>query len=466
MSYYKNSRRNFLKVAGLVGAGLSTGGTSLFNLRNLGAAAKLNTALAGNYKAMVCLYFDGGADSFNMLIPTSNDDYALYTNARSNLALNAADTLPISPINVGGVPYGLHPSLTGMQSMFNNGNLCFLNNIGTLVNPTNKQQFYDEEVPVPLGLFSHSDQTNQWQTAEARERLYKGWAGRISDLLYDTNTNNKISMNISFNGANLFQSSEKNVEYAVDSNNSAGLTGYEETYGWGIERRAAIDKMLSTSFTDPFKATYVNSFKTSLDASLEFHKAIDEVPEFATGFDNDSSLSRDFKMVAKIIAAREKLGFTRQIFFINFGGWDNHDELLNEQMYLFNKVDKALTEFNEVLKEIGMHDDVVTFSMSEFARTLSSNGNGTDHAWGGNVFAMGGPVNGNRFFGQYPSLILDGDLDVGGGVLIPTTPNDLYFAELALWFGVPKSELATVLPNLNNFYSSSSTDAPLGFLKL
>ncbi len=463
---YKNTRRNFLKTAGLVGAGLSTGGTSLFNLRNLGAATNLNTALKGEYKAMVCLYFDGGADSFNMLIPTSTEEYGFYANARSNLALNTADTLPISPINVGGVPYGLHPSLVGMQSMFNSGNLCFLNNIGTLVNPINKQQFYNEEVPVPLGLFSHSDQNNQWQTAEVRERLYKGWAGRISDLLYDTNTNDKISMNISFSGSNQFQSSEKNVEYTVNSYSRSGLTGYEDMYGWGIERRAAINKMFSNSFTDPFKSTYTNSFKTSLDASLEFQAAIDEVPEFVTPFDNNNGLSNDFKMVAKIIAAREKLGFTRQIFFINFGGWDNHDELLNEQVSLFNRVDKALSEFNEVLKEIGMHDSVVTFSMSEFARTLSSNGNGTDHAWGGNVFAMGGPVNGNRFFGQYPSLILDGDLDVGGGVMIPTTPNDLYFAELALWFGVPKTELTTVLPNLNNFYASSSVDAPLGFLKL
>ncbi len=465
MSYYKNSRRNFLKVASLVGAGLSTGTTSLFNLRNLGAATKLNTALKGDYKAMVCLYFDGGADSFNMLIPTSPDEYGLYVNARSNLALKDTETLPLSPVNVGGVPYGLHPSLAGMKSMFDSGNLCFLNNVGTLVNPTTKQQFYNEEVPVPLGLFSHSDQTNQWQTAEVRERLYKGWAGRISDLLYDTNTNDKISMNISFSGTNTFQSSEKNVEYAVDSNNSAGLTGYEDMYGWGIERRAAVNKMLSTSFTDPFKSTYLNSFKNSLDASLEFHAAIDEVPEFATTF-SDDGLSRDFSMVAKIIAAREKLGFNRQIFFINYGGWDTHDELLNKQRDLFNEVDKALSEFNGVLKEIGMHDSVLTFSMSEFGRTLGSNGNGTDHAWGGNVFAMGGPVNGNRFFGQYPSMVLDGDLDVGGGVLIPTTPNDLYFAELALWFGVPKSELNTVFPNLNNFYASSSADAPLGFLKL
>lgn len=462
---YKSSRRNFLKTAGLVGAGLSTGSTSLFNLRNLGAATKLNAAVQGNYKALVCLYFDGGADSFNMLIPTTTDEYATYSNARSNLALNAADTLPITPANVGGVTYGLHPSLTGLQSMFNNENLCFINNIGTLVNPITKQQFYNEEVPVPLGLFSHSDQTNQWQTAEVRERLYKGWAGRISDLLYDTNTNTKISMNVSLNGANPFQSSEKNVEYTVNPYSRSGLTGYDDMYNWGIERRAAVNTLLTSSFSDPFKSTYNNTFKSSLDASLEFQTAIDEVPEFATPFE-DNYLSNNFKMVARIIAAREKLGFTRQIFYINFGGWDTHDELLNSQQYLFGEVDKALTQFNQVLQELGVHDDVLTFSMSEFGRTLSSNGNGTDHAWGGNVFAMGGPVKGNQLFGQYPMLALDGDLDVGGGVLIPTTPNDLYFAEMALWFGVPKSELSTILPNIGNFYSTTSTDAPLGFLKL
>ncbi len=465
MTSYKSSRRNFLKVASLAGAGLSTGATSLFNLRNLGTLAKTNTQLQGNYKAMVCLYFEGGADSFNMLVPASNEEYNIYNASRANLALSKDQLLQIAPSNVGGASYGLHPSLSGMQQLFNNGKVCFINNIGTLVAPITKQQFAEENVPVPLGLFSHSDQTNQWQTAQVKERLTKGWAGRMSDLLYDTNTNENISMNISFNGTNQFQSSEKNVEYSVDYNGAVGLNGYNDMYNWGNERRKAVNQILDATYSDPFKSTYTKTFKNAVDAGIEFQAAIDEIPDFNTKF-SEEDISKDFRMIAKIISAREKLGFTRQIFYINFSGWDTHDELLDTQADLFSKLDKAITEFNKVLEEIGMTEDVVTFSMSDFGRTLSSNGNGTDHAWGGNVFAMGGPVNGNKFYGNYPMLNLDGDLDVGGGVLIPTTPNDLYFAELALWFGVPRSDLSTILPNIGNFYSSSSSDAPLGFLKI
>jgi uncharacterized protein (DUF1501 family) len=452
-----------MKMAGLASAGFSAASSSIFNLKNLGAIAAGSNALKGDYKALVCLYFDGGADSYHMLVPMGTEAYNEYATTRSNLALAKDDLRPITPDNVGGIPYGLHPAMDGMQNLFNSGKLCFLNNIGTLVNEITKQQFYDGAVPIPLGLFSHSDQANQWATASSKERLIKGWGGRMSDLLMDVNTNPNISMNISFAGSNTFQSSKNNVEYSVNEYGAKGLNNYTEEWGPGPKRRVAIDKMFSNIYNDPFKDTYTKVFKNSLESSIEFQDAIELVPEFTTQF-SDTSLSKSFRMIAKIIASRQVLGFTKQIFFINYGGWDTHDELLDEQNRLLNEVDNAITEFNQVLTEIGMENDVVTFSMSEFARTLTSNGNGTDHAWGGNSFVMGGPVNGNKFYGTFPSLAIDGDLELGGGVLIPTTPNDLYFAELALWFGVPQSELNSILPNLSNFYSPISTP-PLGFLE-
>ncbi|MFM2394355.1 MAG: hypothetical protein RLZZ546_2337 [Bacteroidota bacterium] len=464
MPKYTESRRNFIKMAGLAGAGLTTATSSIFNLRNLGALAGGYTSNKGDYKALICLFLEGGADSFNMLVPLENNAYKTYTETRSNLALPQDQLRQINPLNVAGVPYGVHPAMDGIQNLFNQGKLCFLNNIGTLVNPITKQQFYDEAVPAPLGLFSHSDQINQWQTAITNQRLVKGWAGRMSDLLADVNTNPNISMNISFNGANTFQSSNNNVEYTVNNGGATGLMGYFDMYNNGIERRRAIDTLMNNVYSNPFKDTYTKIFKNSLDSSIQFQTAIDEVEDFNTTF-SDTYLSGNMRMIAKIIAAREKLGFTRQIFFINYGGWDTHDELLDNQSYLFNEVDNAITELHQVLSELNMIDSVVTFSMSEFGRTLTSNGNGTDHAWGGNVFAMGGPVKGNNFYGQYPSLLLEDELELGGGVLIPTLANDLYFAELAKWFGVPDSDLNTVFPNIGNFYSIGS-GAPIGFLNI
>jgi len=162
-------------------------------------------------------------------------------------------------------------------------------------------------------------------------------------------------------------------------------------------------------------------------------------------------------MVAKTIASRDTLGFSRQIFYVHIGGWDHHDELLISQSDKLTEVNQALKYFNDVLTELNMNDSVTTFSVSDFARTLTSNGNGTDHAWGGNAFMMGGAVNGKEIYGTYPSLVLNDDVNVNGSVIIPTTSADSYMAELALWFGVPASELTTIFPNLSNFYDTSSS---------
>ena len=466
MSKYNIDRRNFIKMAGMVSAGLSTAGTSLFNLRNLNSLAgyrALNNP--GEYKAMVCLYFGGGADSFNMLVPRSVNEYAEYAATRSNMALERDSLLPINPINVAGVDYGLHPSMSGIQNLFNEGRICILNNMGTLVQHVTKQEFYNDSAPLPLGLFSHSDQTNQWHTASPGDRLIKGWAGRISDIMHDINDNDVISMNVSFAGSNTFQSSNMGVEYTVSNDGAINLHGYGDMYGAGPARTRAVDQLLAQQHNDPFKSTYTGKVRQSIDSSIQFNEAIENVSEFNTQF-SQNYLSGNFEMIAKIIAARESLGFSRQIFFIDFGGWDNHDELLNTQAGNLTLVDQALVEFNAVLEELGMTNDVVTFTMTEFGRTLTSNGNGTDHAWGGNSLVMGGPVIGNRFYGDYPSLALNSDLELGGGVLIPTLPNDLYFAELAMWFGIEQSDLHDVFPNLGNFYAQGSTHQPIGFLNI
>jgi uncharacterized protein (DUF1501 family) len=170
-------------------------------------------------------------------------------------------------------------------------------------------------------------------------------------------------------------------------------------------------------------------------------------------------------MVANTIAAHEDLGMKRQIFFIDYGGWDHHDEVLNNQTNMFYDLDRALGEFTDALTEIGLGKQVTTFTMSEFGRTLTSNGNGTDHAWGGNVMVLGDDVIGKKIYGEYPTLALQSSLELGSGVLIPQVSTDTYFAELALWFGVSPSELSTIFPTLTNFYQPGG-NPPLGFLNI
>ena len=470
MTKHPITRRKFIGQASCIAIGATTVFSTLFNLKTMSAAASFNSTVAGSndYKALVCLLNAGGMDSFNMLVPRNNAAYNVYKASRSNMALNQNVLRPINPIVSDGNQYGLHPSMTRMQAMFEAGKLAFISNVGTLIHPITKQQFYAGSVEVPLGLYSHSDQVMHWQTGVPQARVAKGWGGKIADLMISANQNQNVSMNISLSGTNIFQTGENSVEYSLHPEyGSVGILDYDnQDWVFNKMKRASIDGMVNPSYQDVFKNTYKKTIKTSIDGNAILSKVFESSPTFTVPFTQDSDLSRSFEMIAKTIAGRVPLQMKRQIFFIEYGGWDHHDELLQNQAGMLSEVANALHQFNAALEQLGVADKVTTFSLSEFSRTLTSNGNGTDHAWGANVFIMGGAVKGKRIYGQYPSLALGNanPLEIGGGSLIPTTSADKYFAELALWYGVPSSELVTLFPNIGNFYNPMSGQYPIGFL--
>lgn len=462
------SRRKFLKQASCAAVGSTTLFSTLLNLKSINAASIFNStvAAAGDYKALVCILLSGGADAFNMLVPRTQEEYDIYAASRSNQALDRDSLLSINVQNTPGREFGLHPSMSHCRNLFNNGKLAFISNIGTLIQHINKTQFYNGTVPVPLGLYSHADQQMHWQTAVPHDRVAAGWGGKIADLLISSNQNQNISLNLSLSGTNIFQSGNETVEYSLDP--YSGSLGFRETWGWtGETQMMSVNSMLDKTYLDPFQQSYKEVVRISRDGHNLINGALENLAEFNTVF-SDTYLSESFKMVAKMIAVRQELGMSRQIFFIEYGGWDHHDELLNNQAEMLTELDNALHEFYSVIdQELNLADKVTTFNLSEFSRTLTSNGNGTDHAWGTNVFVLGGAVDGGRILGNYPLLNLgdDNPIEVGGGVLIPTTSADEYFAELAMWFGVPDSELSLLFPNLTNFYTPGSGN-PLGFLDL
>jgi len=475
---FNATRRKFFGQASCGAIGATTLFSTLFNLKSLNASASFNSsvgAMPGDYKALVCLMNSGGADSFNMLVPRSASEYAQYANTRSNMAININALRPINPIISDGKQYGLHPSMVRMQSLFEANKLAFVSNVGSLVQPITKQQFYAGSIPIPLGLYSHADQAMHWQTGIPQQRTAQGWGGKMADLLYSANTNQTISMNISLSGSNIFQTGNNSVEYTLHpTEGSLGINEYNDT-DWIFHtlKKTAIEGMVNPTYQNVFKKTYTNTIKTSIDGNEMLSNVIANAPTFTTEF-SDNNLSNSFQMIAKTIAGRDALGMSRQIFFVDYGGWDHHDDLLNDQAAMLTQLDNALYQFNAAMEQLGIADKVTTFSLSEFSRTLTSNGNGTDHAWGGNVFIMGGAVNGRRMFGEYPSLALTNystnndtnPLEVGGGSLIPTTSADEYFAELALWYGVPPSDLVTLFPNIGYFYDVTSQSNPIGFLNL
>lgn len=462
------SRRRFLGQTSCAAIGSTTLLSSLVNLKALASAAISNSSLDPDYKALVCLFQSGGNDSFNMLMPRTQSEYDAYAITRSNLAIPRNDMLNIFPDNAGGRLFGIHPSMMHTQQLFNNGKVAFISNIGTLVRPVTKQEIWSAGTPLPLGLFSHSDQSQQWMTGLPNGRSATGWGGKVADLIRDMNNNDNISMNLSLSGTNVFQTGLETVEFALDPyNGSAGIYGHGVQDEWNVFdrlRTRAIDSMVDHEYQDMFEKTYIDVIQRSRDGHIQFDQAISTVPELNTYF-TDNYISRAMQMTAYTIAAHESLGMKRQIFFIDYGGWDHHDEVIANQGSMLYDMDMALGEFNAALEELGMSDQVTTFTISEFSRTLTSNGNGTDHAWGANVMAMGGAVKGKNIYGDYPDLTLNNDLEIGNGVLIPQLSADMYFAELALWLGVSPSDLPMIFPTLSNFYSPGN-GLPIGFLNL
>lgn len=464
MSKNAYSRRKFLGTLSCAALGGTTMLNTLLNLKALGGLAapsyKMASSPQNDYKALVCLLLSGGNDSFNMVVPKEDAPYQAYKKVRTNQALKKNELLSINPTSGG--HYGFHPSMPEARQLFSDGKLAVVANVGTLVEPvSNLQDAINGLVKVPLGLFSHSDQIQQWQTSVPNDRSSIGWGGKLADLLKASNSNQDLSMSISLSGNNVFQAGNNSTQFSITpyGNGSQGIRGYGGMEGLDSIRTTAVKSLLERQYQDIFKQTYADVLNNSQANHELFSSAINTI-QLNTLF-SPNGISQSMAMIARTIAARSTLGMNRQIFFVNFPGWDHHDELLQNQAPMLEVVSKALSEFYAALEELNMTDEVTTFTISDFARTLNSNGNGTDHAWGGNALVMGGAVKGGSFYGSYPELNLN---EEQGGVLVPGISTDEYFAELALWFGLAKSDLGLLFPNLGNFYQSGSSTPPLGFL--
>jgi uncharacterized protein (DUF1501 family) len=478
-------RRSFLGQTSCAGISSIPLLNTLLNLRLAGSIANAAPPLAGEYRAIVCLFMSGGNDSYNMLTPysgasaTNANSFTEYQSSRGNLALSQPALHQISPLNTPGRTFGVHPSMPNLAACFEAGDAAFIANVGTLIEPVqNRAQVAAASKFLPLGLYSHSDQIEQWQTSVPQSRTGTGWAGKVMDLIRDINPGQAVSMNISMDGSNVFQSGVTGAEYAVSPGNSeqpggaTALLGYEAGYnsnnGFTNAASTAVDGMLAQQYSHLLQSTYQQKRQTAQDAYAIYSSATQGTLPGNIVFPN-TSLGRQLKQVARAIMGRNALGALRQTFFVNRGGWDHHSETLASQLVMLGEVDDAIAAFWAQLRALGIEDQVTLFSGSDFGRTLTSNDRGSDHAWGGNHFVMGGSVIGKKIYGSYPSLALNPEtgaeinpLDTGRGRLIPTTSCDQYFAELALWLGVPPSSLPLVLPNIGNFYATSSSTSPLG----
>jgi uncharacterized protein (DUF1501 family) len=450
-------RRRFVQAA-------SAGGIAYAFGRTPGTVYAQTVGVPGfaDYKALVCVFLFGGNDSWNMVVPTSDAEYNAYFAARgggtsSSLAIDKAALLPITPLTPDptGATYGFHPSMVGMQSLFNSGRCAVVANVGPLIEPTTKIQYQQQLVKLPPQLFSHNDQQDQWHSLRGKLLLKSGWGGRVADVLNAQLGGQQLPLNVSLSGKTLFQAGEIATPYVM------GATGANTFSGFGtstvaLGRRQAFEAIANAPYPDIYQrgfaavqkraVQYADLVNSNLAGANSYNFAA--LPDSGVTL---SPLATQLRTVAKMIYKNQALGMSRQIFFVSTGGFDSHDNQANDQPGLLGNISASLKSFDDALKEIAMDNAVTAFTHSDFGRTLSSNGDGSDHAWGGVQLVTGGAVRGQSIYGQYPSLALGSSLDVSGGRLIPTTSADQYAATLASWLGVGETQLAQVAPNINNF---------------
>ena len=435
---------------------------AMLNLNLMGRLAADEVSDDGDYKALVCVFLQGGNDSFNMLVPRGESEYAEYADARGDLALPRTDLLSLSGSSQQGRELGLHPNLLRLRDSYTAGELAFVANMGILQRPISREDYDTNASLLPKGLFSHSDQQRQWQTGMADRTSKTGWLGRVSDLVRSTSEINHYASAISVNGVNQLQTTSESIPYVIGPNGSQGLFEWNEAR-WR-HGREAVSRQFDLAYENKLQETFLNRKRRAVELNESFSSALEQAdvsrPDFGA-----NGLSSQLEMVYEVIQARSALGLKRQTFFVMSGGWDLHSELLNPHVKLLSELDTALANFQGALNDAGLSESVTTFTASDFGRSLSSNGLGSDHGWGGNQLVLGGAVNGQQIYGDYPDLYPDNPLDVGRGRILPTTSVDQYFAELACWFGISRAELPLVLPQLDRFYDLTSVEQPLGFMR-
>jgi len=432
------SRRGFIRV------GAATVGS--LALRPFGLLPGLAQS-GGDYRALVCVFLFGGNDSNNTVIPMDDVNYQAYTSIRGSLGLAASDlTAPVT--SVSGAPYAFHAKLAEVASLFSSKELAVVANVGSLVQPLTRAQYQSQQLPIPLNLFSHSDQQLQWQTALAQGHSPTGWGGRAADYIAGQGINTgKFPVFLSMAGNSLEGAGVQTQPAAIAPGKALGLVGSKS-------QLSALNSLLTTDTGVSLVQAANNTLANGITDAKTLEAALTKATPLKTQFPT-TGLGAQLQQVAQIIQVQNYLGMRRQIFFCSLGGFDTHANELATHNDLYPQLSPALAAFYDATQELGVAQSVTTFTESDFSRTFQpTTEDGSDHAWGSHHLVLGGAVQGGQIFGKFPTFQLAGpdDADVRGR-WIPTTSIDQYGATLCSWFGVPDSALPAVFPNFPNFGS-------------
>ena len=484
------SRRDFIRRAACAAVGTAAMTSTIRDLRFMNAAvAQTNIT---DYKALVCIFLQGGNDSNNMILPTLASEYANYAAIRTPvLAIPQSAILPVSPISSDGHGYGLHPSCPELQTLFGEGKLAFLFNTGTLVYPITRTQYLAGTGVKPPQLFSHADQQTQWQTSLPDQPPTTGWGGRCADLLASVQSTAPISLSVSLAGANTLEIGNLISQYSVSTRGAISLSLPSTPSGGArTNRQPTLMKILGLPYHNLQAQAYANVAEHAINTGSLLNNAISttagnywttsfptQITPPAGGAAFNSGLSPQLEMIARLIAAGSTpvaqggFGMKRQIFFCQVGGYDLHtgqtdysagtpnNVLTGAHANLLAELSQCMFAFQRAMEQLNLSQNVTSFTASDFGRTFPSNGEGSDHGWGSHHLILGGAVKGRQTYGAFPALTVNGPNDTSTGRWIPTTAIDQYFATLATWFGVDAGNLGTVFPNIGRFPTAN-----LGFI--
>ena len=457
------TRRGLLKST----AALALQRVSIPMATSLGLMADAAAQSANDYKALVCIFLYGANDHYNTVIPYDVATHTNYYNIRKGtptagtvydgiaIGRNALSATALSTALSDGRQMALNPEMSALKTLFENKRASILMNVGPLVVPTSRIQYENKSVPLPPKLFSHNDQQAYWQSSFQTEGGAKGWGGRAADLLLSNNSKSTLTC-ISINGNALFLSGQNAISYQMSSTGATTIYAIKGKSLFGSANcAAALQTLITQQSSLPMASDYTTVTKRALDTYDGIVAAIGATasasmnalfPSSAT-----NSLSAQLKMVARMIEQQATFGMKRQVFMVGMGGFDLHDFLATQHPPLLQKLSSAMKEFDDAMTGLGKGSQVTAFTASDFGRTLTSNGDGSDHGWGSHHFVMGGAVNGGTILGTAPEIGLTHNQQVGSGRLLPSTAVDQLGAELAAWFGVSATDVKTVLPNAKNF---------------
>ncbi|HSW50762.1 MAG TPA: DUF1501 domain-containing protein [Bryobacteraceae bacterium] len=447
------SRRDFLgfgcRTVSMIGAAAAFG------------KAGLMSALAqssGDYKTLVCVFLFGGNDANNLLVPNDSSAYASYQKARQNLALPRGSLVAVQDPATKAA-YGLHSGLNSLAPLYNTSKrMALLLNVGTLIQPVPRGANGRPQlsaVPLPLNLYSHSDQQTQWQSAMPRGGASTGWSGRLADKVAGT-SGGRVPPAITMAG-NVLQLVGQTTQPSTVSTSNFGLAAPAADPG-----AAALQSLLDLSSGVALIQAAQQSLKDAAGVAQAVNAALAAGGSLSVTFPA-TDIGNQLGQVATLIQARAALGANRQIFFCSQGGYDTHSNQLTQHATLLGNLAAALAAFDQAMGQLGVLNNVTTFTESDFGRTLQPNGSaGSDHGWGSHALILGGAVAGGSMYGTFPALTLSGpDDSTSRGTWVPSTSADQYAGALARWFGLPQADLDYVFPSLRGFQYQMPAFLPL-----